>query len=117
MDIHVHIAAVHIHSHDSAKLDALSALVTQQHGAIMATIKELTTVVNAVAAEVPNLANGINQLEAAITALKAQVGVIPPDVQAGLDGAFATLSGALSGMQAAGADAADGVDEAATPAP
>ncbi len=78
----------------------------------MATIAELQVVVAAVAAEVPNLAAGINQLEAASTELKSQIGTIPPDVQAGIDGAMATLSGALDGLRAAGADATDGVDEA-----
>ena len=69
----------------------------------MATVQELLDVVK-------QIGPAIDAFEARITALLAQVGQVPPEVQAGIDEALATLKADL-------ADAADGVDEAAAPAP
>lgn len=114
-EVHLHITGpIHVHAHDAetaAKLDQLIALVTQQGATIMATFQELTDIVNAVAAEVPKVGDAINAMEAAITALKAEVGKIPPDAQAALDSAVSGLRSAADGLAAAVADAADGVDE------
>jgi hypothetical protein len=107
LDLHVYFHNVP----DASLLGALAQLKTQ--GALqMATTQELVALANATAAEVAKFGPAVDALEAAVTAALAKIPTIPADAQADIDAAFATLQGAVSGAQAAVADAADGVDEA-----
>ena len=100
------------------RIEAQLAVLSKQGVLQMATAKEVKELALGIATSVGPLANAINALEAAVTALKAQVGTIPADVQQDLDDAFAALRGVSDGVNAAVADATDGVDEAApTPPP
>ena len=79
----------------------------------MATTAELVEIANVAAAEIAKFGPAVNALEAAITAALAKLPTIPPAAQADIDAAVATLQGVVTDAQAALADAADGVDEAA----
>ena len=101
--------------HDAAILARLDFLYLNQR-AIMATLEELVAAAAEVAAQVPVVADAVNALEAKITEVLSQVGGLTPEQQAAIDGAVASLRGAVAGLTAVSADAADGVDEA-VPAP
>jgi hypothetical protein len=105
---------LHVYFHNVPDLGLAGALANlqQQGAAQMATTQELVALANATAAEVAKFGPAVDALEAAVTAALAKIPTIPPQAQADIDAAFAALQGAVTGAQAAVADAADGVDEA-----
>lgn len=82
----------------------------------MATLDDLVVQVGNISTAVTALAPAINSLEAKVTAALASAGISAAD-QAKIDTAFAALKTAGDQINAAVADANDGVDEAANPAP
>ena len=78
----------------------------------MATIQELKAAAAAALAAVAQVGEAVNTLEAKVTAALASV-VIPAEVQAEIDAAFAAFGTITEQATAAVADASDGKDEAA----
>lgn len=82
----------------------------------MATLEELVQVNAELSGKVNQFPEVVNNLEAAITAALASVGLTAAQ-QAMIDEAFATAQTALGSAQAAIDDAGDGVDEGQNPQP
>jgi hypothetical protein len=95
---------------ESSLLD-ISRKVTK----LMATSTELLDASAALKAKVDAFGPAVDAAEARLTAAIAQLGTIPPAVQADIDAAFETLRGAGDSADTIKADLEDGVDEAATP--
>jgi predicted sugar kinase len=106
---------IHIHLHNVANAEILAALsqLKAQGVTIMASAADLKALANTIKDEVGKFGPAVDALEAAITAALAKLPTVPADVQADIDEAFDTLGAVLTSAQAAVADAADGVDEAA----
>jgi len=95
------------------RIEVSLATLTRKVTTIMATLDELVGAVAGVATAVAPLGAAIDALEAAVSA----AGGISAADQAKIDAAFASLQSIATAVNAAVADAGDGVDEGASAGP
>ena len=95
----------------------MSGVAEDQHAEVVAMLqtiisqgKQAMATAKQVLALAQQIRTAVDTLEAKITEALARIPNVPPDVQADIDAAFDVLTASV-------ADAADGVDEAATPKP
>ncbi len=75
----------------------------------MATSQELVAAVDALVTAVEPIAGAVDALEQAVRDALAQIGTIPPEVQADIDAAFAKVQAVTGTVTAAVTDATDGL--------
>lgn len=104
MKLEITIPVLHIHVHSPGHAEIMTGIrrIINQGEAMSEASKELLDVVNAIPP-------AVDAFEARITEILSRPAIDTPETKADIAAAVATLRGAL-------ADAADGVDEAATPA-